>query len=218
MADKQVSVKVPGADPTKEEFVPVTISPGIMARDVLVKLGKKPGEWVLSVGGEGGRTFGQNDAVYAHVEDGGKLVLTPKMVEGFNPSALFSALVGTGKPATTSKDRLSISGEPIKVTPTAEALWVERDWIKTAPNVYEGRYVTRYCSRPGRIVMGRSVARQVMLKDPPTELHAHPHWPCFTHRGDGWYDLHFTEYNWPRDVDTAIVNMERIVCEAFGRR
>lgn len=225
MADKNVSIKVPGADGKGEEMVPVAIAPGSTAADVIRKLGKNPAEWILSI--PNGKTFAQNDNVYGAVEDGGKLVLTPKMeAGGITPGFLQSLFGKLAVPDSAGRPRIRVTHElpkpvvrvthqeALAVKPQATPTWQEQGWHRHPLGSYTGRYVTPHGSWEGRIETGPTGVSRVLINNPPYVIQWHPKYPCFVHKGGDWFELHW-ETRTPRTVDAAMVNMERILSEAF---
>jgi hypothetical protein len=51
--------------------------------------------------------------------------------------------------------------------------------------------------------------------NPPEELKSHSHWVCFSYRGGGRYSVHFRIR--PRDIDSGIMQVERMLCESFEK-
>ncbi len=107
---------------------------------------------------------------------------------------------------------------PVKVQRSKEPYHVEQGWQRTSisflsPNVkLKGYYRTRYGSFRGEIKLGSSPSFYII--NPPDELRGHSHWQCFSPRGGGRYSIHFAVR--PRDVDSGIMRIERMIHEAFA--
>lgn len=52
------------------------------------------------------------------------------------------------------------------------------------------------------------------IKAPPPELRRHPKGACFGYAGNGWYTVNFITR--PRDIDSGILYVERVLNEALG--
>ena len=51
------------------------------------------------------------------------------------------------------------------------------------------------------------------LYNPSQEIQSHSHWTCFQHRGNDWYLVHMAKE--PKDVDSGIMTIERLIKEAY---
>ena len=83
-------------------------------------------------------------------------------------------------------------------------------WFSGDPK-FTGYYRTPYGSFKGEILTGSSPS--FFIIKPPKELKSHSHWICFSYRGSGRYSIHFAVR--PRDVDSGIMRIERMIHEAF---
>ena len=92
--------------------------------------------------------------------------------------------------------------------------WQEQGW-RLNGYVMAGYYRTFYRSFRGRIELFDSGDHQYFVHDPPRQLRQHPHWSCFVSRGNGLYWVHFSLK--PRNVDTGIITIEKILCQALER-
>jgi hypothetical protein len=92
-----------------------------------------------------------------------------------------------------------------------EAYWQERGWKQRGTGPFTGSYRAGRERFEGRI---DAKDRLFLIRRPPEALRAHRHWICFRYREDGWYAVHFATR--PRDMSSAIMEIERILCEALG--
>ena len=92
--------------------------------------------------------------------------------------------------------------------------WVEQGW-KLMGNKLGGYYRTLYKAFPGHIDLFDSGKHRYFIQNPPPQLQQHRHWPCFVHKGAGLYWVHF--HIEPRNVDTGIVTIEKILGESLER-
>ena len=78
---------------------------------------------------------------------------------------------------------------------------------------YRGYYRTPYGSYSGEIRGEDGEGLYYFILNPPKQLRDHRHWVCFTYQGRGRYHVHFTKK--PKDIDSGIVEMERLIRESF---
>ena len=103
-----------------------------------------------------------------------------------------------------------------KPTPKAgsgrcENYWKEQGWVLKG-DLMEGHYRTIFVSVKGFIRIFHSGKHQFYILAPPNELRYHAHWPCFVHKGENIYWIHFDIE--PDCVDTGIITIEKIIREA----
>jgi hypothetical protein len=102
----------------------------------------------------------------------------------------------------------------IKVERSRRPYHEEQGWQHTNglfSSKLTGYYRTRYGSFKGKIELGFNPS--FYIHNPPAELRDHSHWICFSARSGGWYSIHFSTR--PRDVDSGIMTVERLITEAF---
>ena len=111
--------------------------------------------------------------------------------------------------------RLLPFGKPIAVKRSAESYLAKQGWqldTGTTPAVWHGYYRTRFGSWKGRITA--STPPQYYIYKPPKGLkERHIHKACFAPLADGWFSVHFRIQ--PRDLDSGVIKLERILCEAY---
>lgn len=112
--------------------------------------------------------------------------------------------------------RLLPFGKPIAITRSRRRYIEEMDWqqsTRTTPPEWHGYYRTRFRSYKGRIIA--STPPQYYIYKPPKGLkERHIHKACFSKFGeDGWFSVHFRIQ--PRDLDSGVIKLERILCEAY---
>jgi hypothetical protein len=91
----------------------------------------------------------------------------------------------------------------------------EQGWKLTGSGAsarWDGFYRSRFGSYKGRIVP--TTPPQFIIYKPPAQLRRHPHWSCFSSRGNDWYGVHFSRV--PKDLSSGIMRIERIIHEAFS--
>ncbi len=122
------------------------------------------------------------------------------------------------KPQTVDLIKVEPS-KTVTVTPPERGAWDERGWTRTingGREIYEGYYTVATRRFRGRIEVrgnrGRNVT--VYIYNPPREIKNHPHGACFQLVGDDWFMLHWARP--ARNVDDAILYMERVLDEALG--
>src|SRR3989337_156923 len=90
--------------------------------------------------------------------------------------------------------------------------WKLNGWLKRG-NKYEGYYRTPHGRWKGLITENFLNSYSFFIYEPPECLKSHNHWKCFTYKGDGKYDIHFSEK--PEDIGSGIIIVERLISEAF---
>ena len=138
--------------------------------------------------------------------DGPATIIRPQQVTTVRASAEPAAVVG---PA------LAVSVEPPR-----RGAWAERGWIVRDENrkrVYEGDYHTGALRFRGRIEAGEKGKITAYIHNPPAEIKKHRVGPCFQQCGIGtaWFVLHWRRP--ARNVDEAILYVERVLAEAVRR-
>lgn len=108
----------------------------------------------------------------------------------------------------------------IKVNRSEPPYWRQQGWQRSrlgfSPG-YTGYYRTPHGSFRGEIKESYSGNHEFFIIKPPRQMKKHPHWVCFTHQGNGRYLIHFSKR--PRDIDSGIVAIERMIRESLdGRR
>jgi hypothetical protein len=103
----------------------------------------------------------------------------------------------------------------VKVDLHERPYWMEQGWTRRG-NTYRGRYITRYAECEGEI-KDRAGAFDVFIFCPPKELKRHRDWHCFNKVGrlSAKYKIHLTKQ--PKDVSSAILNIQRMIRESFRR-
>lgn len=117
---------------------------------------------------------------------------------------------GTGTSVATRRPM----GQPTMVKRSQAPYWREQGW-QESPSAFKGFYRTPCGEFRGEIKKGFGHNHEYYIVNPPSELRRHPHWVCFLHRGNGRYLLHFSRR--PKDVDSGIMAMERMIRESFER-
>jgi hypothetical protein len=90
--------------------------------------------------------------------------------------------------------------------------WKQNGWQKLG-RAYRGYYRTQYGVYGGLIEEKFANSYAFFIYDPPKELKSHQHWQCFSRKGGGKYQIHFSEK--PEDVSSGIIMIERLIGEAF---
>lgn len=112
----------------------------------------------------------------------------------------------------------------LRIAPPPRAAWEEKGWIRlpnSANPTYTGEYqVTDHRTGlrqqyPGRIELVRREPVAYICR-PPVEIRAHPKGPCFNLIEHDWFRLHW--HRPAKNVDDAILYIERILYEAINRR
>ena len=103
-------------------------------------------------------------------------------------------------------------GSTVSVQRRELPYWQERGWTRNG-NTYTGAYQTRYSVFSGEIRQHSATDIDFFLFEPSDEIRACSHWPCFQHRGNGWYLVHMGRR--PRDVSSGIMAIERLITDAY---
>jgi hypothetical protein len=112
--------------------------------------------------------------------------------------------------------------EPIEVMSKFDAAWKAKGWREVANGVWEGTFRVPNGTYKGRVEFNGQVFKAIFIWNPPREIWAnhHEHAVCFRRvdKEPGKLELHMADK--PTSVDSAILNTERILNEAFelGRR
>lgn len=133
------------------------------------------------------------------------IVIRPKAAVSVRPSSSAPAVI---RPAVT-----------VRVEPPKRGAWAERGWrsrVDGRMHVYEGDYQVGRRSFRGRVqIDARSGKITAYIHNPPPEIKRHPHGACFQQYGigSGWFILHWRRP--ARNVDDAILYMERVLDESL---
>lgn len=232
---KDITVSVAGSGELKD----TTILPGTIARDVLNSLGL--GGYKLARANQ--PPFAEDENIFPLVSEGEKLFASTKSEvasTGTTPvlylmllyyltlavimviRRMMNRIVGADfERENTIENRLigyppqdGINREsPQRILVKREEIpyWQERKWKKKG-ETYNGYYRTMYESKKG-LIINHSGFVDLYIFDPPSQLWKHPHWQCFRHRGGGKYLVHFGIK--PKDVSSGIIEVERILNEAY---
>jgi hypothetical protein len=141
-----------------------------------------------------------------------------KQLIQIGPSRSSEIVIG---PSTTIIVRPSI---PVLIQPPPRGAWQEKGWIMehhAGSETYRGQYVTidralrQHQQFAGRLeTLHREI--RAFIADPPSGIRTHPKGPCFSLIGEGWYQIHW--HRAPKNVDDAILYIERILDEVVNRR
>ncbi len=136
--------------------------------------------------------------------------ITPSEVITVRPSQVIRV-----EPTETTR---IVPVKPMTVTPPRRGAWDENGWAKRMDGsleIFEGHYRVREQRFWGRVEKERSGQISAYIHNPPIEIKRHPHHACFQQVGigTGWFHLHWRRA--PKDVDGAILYMERILDESF---
>lgn len=230
MSDKTAAIVVPGADQTTR-IEERTIAPGSTAQDILNSLGLGTG-WVL--GKPDGTVFDGKDNVYGQIQDGDKLVVVPRADAGAGaisaPASILdkvkailgvtngemtsSSFASSPRKVTHTKPLRIVHLEVLAVKPKPNPVWQEKGWTRVDNGTYCGFFeVPNRGKWNGEVQFGRSGFKAIYICDPPQVIRRHSKWTCFAHCGNGWYTVHM--HKLPRNADEAILNVERILNEAY---
>jgi hypothetical protein len=118
---------------------------------------------------------------------------------------IFSRMPDVRRSDSTTQGRIQI----VRCMP--RSVWEKLGWNR-AGDTYQGFYRTVFGSYKGYIAQkGRNF--DVFIFDPPEEAKLHPKWGCFVHRGEKWFWVN--QKRAAKDVDGAIVEIQRIIEESF---
>lgn len=106
----------------------------------------------------------------------------------------------------------------IRVQRSARSYYEEQGWVHHVTGLFStktslrGFYRTPYGSFEGEITLSGS-SPSFYIVHPPEALKKHSHWICFHYRGSDRYWIHFSQR--PKDIDSGILSVERMLNEAF---
>lgn len=105
--------------------------------------------------------------------------------------------------------------KPIHALLNIKPAWQEKGWKEVSPGIYQGNFKCPFGSFKGRVEFAGQRFRRSFIWGPPAELwrSRHPKAVCFSREGEGKYQVHM--YDTPTSVDSAILNIERILNEVF---
>ena len=112
----------------------------------------------------------------------------------------------------------TIKRRALRIRRSARPYYEEQGWERHAAGLFstktilKGFYRTPYGSFEGEIALNGS-SPSFYIINPPEQLKNHSHWVCFSYRGQGRYWIHFSRR--PKDVDSGILQIERMLNEAF---
>ena len=103
----------------------------------------------------------------------------------------------------------------IMVSPSKKPYWEENGWSKYDNNYYGYYKLDDTHLWKGMITIIRNGRYGFYIKDPPIGLSNYHKWQCFSHKGEGIFCIHF--HTAPKDIDSGIMMVERILNEALNR-
>jgi hypothetical protein len=198
----------------------VTIEPGTRAVDILGSLGMMDFDVINPATGA---PFALHDVVYGPLEDGGKILLVPRMdfgIEQIRPKRIRSLPYSQVARLLDSLHGGKPKSPPTHITPLPDRrigpppYWREENWKQVATDEYEGYFTTAYGSWKGRIIFRDGTAR-VEILNPPMIPRSYEHRYCLMDcRDAGWWYLHFRQA--PTSVDAGIIGMQTYLLEALS--
>lgn len=212
---KRIAIKVAGSD---RGPVDRNIKPGTTSGEILADIGLEG--YLLSAGPASDRFFGEDENVYPLVNDGQKLYATTPAEVGdsqgrvgipvpLSKGTRFRSNLNIVKRLLTIKRRITVNRSSISYIK-------QKGWKFTHSLVsprWEGYYRSCFGSFRGKVETLSSP--HFYIHKPPEVLRRHSHWACFTDRSGGWYSVHFRTM--PKDLDSGVMTIERIIHEAFLR-
>ena len=146
------------------------------------------------------------------------IVVGPRPVTVVGPAARAALVIGPSQ-TLTAPPRAAL-----QVAPPRRAVWDEKGWSLDRSGraaVYRGDFqVTERRSGQRRRFHGRIDAAHnewvPYICEPPAGIRSHPKGPCFNLIDNGWYRIHW--HRPPRNVDDAILYVERVLDEVINRR
>jgi len=217
---KSISIVVVGGS---EEVRDMEIAPGVTVAEVLREAGLEG--YQLSQQGND-RPFESGANLYELVGNKEKLYATPEDVSVGNFTAapsgakLLKVYPVTASAYTQIKKariirirRLNHREDVVVVGRHKEIPYWKRNGWQRVGRTYRGYYRTQHGDYSGRIEEEFANSYAFFIYDPPRELKNHHHWQCFSRKGGGKYQIHFSEK--PEDVSSGIVTIERLIAEAF---
>ena len=124
-----------------------------------------------------------------------------------------------GKKRTKYKKRVNKDTIPnIRVTEreTCLSYWKSHGWTKRGEKYY-GYYNVNDTQIKGRIEEIYNGKYKFWIQYPPILNTSHPHKVCYTlnTQKNGWCEVHFESYSVLTDIDTGIIDIERIQAESL---
>jgi hypothetical protein len=217
---KSISIVVVGGS---EEVRDMEIAPGVTVAEVL-REARLEGYQLSRQGSD--RPFESGANLYDLVGDKEKLYATPEDVSvGDFTAAPSGARLLRVYPVTTSLyppikrarmlriRRLDHREDVVMVGRHKEIpYWMRNGWQRRG-RTYRGYYRTKHGAYSGLIEEEFANSYAFFMHDPSRELKHHPHWECFSRKGGGKYQIHFSEK--PEDISSGIVTIEKLIGEAF---
>lgn len=218
---KIISVVVAGSGQIKD----IAITPGVTTKRVLEEAGLGEDTYVLSR--KGGDALATDADIYNLVSDKEKIYATPEDVSVGDSTASPSGALGNyqvklirtrriypermPKPVSLTKTR---EFKEIKLIKTGKDIpyWQESSWIKTR-GTFRGTFKTDYGSWRGLIERNYEGDYSFYIFELPQVLKDSDHGQCFSHKGNGKFQIHFSEK--PENVDSGILTVESVIAEAF---
>ncbi|MEO7300532.1 MAG: hypothetical protein ABI042_18360 [Verrucomicrobiota bacterium] len=91
--------------------------------------------------------------------------------------------------------------------------WQENGW-QFRGGVFQGQFQTRFGNWHGYGTKTASGRVEIYIHNPPTALHKHPQWHCFSPRPKGWFSVHPTTPI--PDISAAILSIEKTIGESYA--
>jgi hypothetical protein len=102
----------------------------------------------------------------------------------------------------------------VTIERSARPYYEEQGWQFGRGGWFSTPKLTGYYRTPFGSFKGEATdSLTFFIFDPPEELKSHSHWVCFSYRGGGKYFIHFRVR--PKDIDSGIMQVERMINEAF---
>ena len=219
MQRKNISIVVAGSGEIRD----LEIAPGVTVTEVLNEAGLQ-GYQLSHKGNDKPLESGAN--LYDLVGDNEKLFATPEDVSvGSSTAAPSGAKLLRVYPIITSPNfqvkkviirriRKLEQRKDVAIVGRDREMpyWKQNGWQKSG-KTYSGDYRTPYGEYGGVIEEDFLNSYSFFIYDPPAELKNHKHWQCFSCKGNGKYQIHFSEK--PEDISSGIITIERLISEAF---
>lgn len=209
---KHLAVVVAGTGEIKD----ITIQPGTTAGDILRSIGLDG--YVLSLD-TGSSPLQGEEEVYSKVSDGAKTYASTPADAGAGVipalAQLWTKIARSGRAQVIGTRKglpraLRQKQPSVVVLRKKLPIWQEKRWKRNS-NSYVGYYQVKDGRWFGEVRHPYTGEIEVFIQRPPASLQKHPHWHCFHYLGNGLHKLHFSQK--PRDVDSAILLMERLIRE-----
>ncbi|MBI5806285.1 hypothetical protein HZA73_09585 [candidate division TA06 bacterium] len=227
MQRKTISLIVAGSGVIKD----LAISPETTVHDIINQNGLSG--YALSKGNE--QSLSQEDNIFNSVMDGDEVYASPEDVSvgrqppaspfGGKPSFQFEKITGIRQTVTHSGVTETRKVEVVRTRTYDKTLflkkrsglpyWMKAGWFQTNDG-YNGWYRTKYGSWKGYIHRDYQDSYSYFIIDPPSEVKNGSHGACFSHRGNGKYQVHFSVK--PTDIGDGILTVERLISESFGQK